>query len=316
MHPRTMVDDEPLPLTPGACCVCGNGAPADPVAVGEDFEYRTSPDRFLAVRCRVCGLVYLDPRPSVTAFARIYPPTYHAFAFDEAVSPVVRAIRRRLETNRLSRWIGDASSSVLDVGCGDGFHLELLRARNPERRIAGVEFDPRAATRAREHGLDVRQAPIEDVRFDEPFDVALLVQTIEHLDDPPAALRAIRATLRPGGRLIVVTDNTRSLDRTWFAGRHWGGYHFPRHLQLFDKGNLARLAGRCGFKVREIETMVSPVNWTYSVRNALVDYGAPAWLYERFSLSSAPVLAAFTILDTLATFAGRGALLRAEFEAC
>ena len=49
-----------LELVPAACCICG-GTDGEPVAVGEDFEYRTSPDSFLAVRCPRCDLVYLDP---------------------------------------------------------------------------------------------------------------------------------------------------------------------------------------------------------------------------------------------------------------
>ncbi|NJK53963.1 MAG: class I SAM-dependent methyltransferase, partial [Leptolyngbyaceae cyanobacterium SU_3_3] len=49
---------EPLALTRVTCCIC-EVEDAQPLAVGEDFEYRTSPDTFLAVQCRGCGLVYL-----------------------------------------------------------------------------------------------------------------------------------------------------------------------------------------------------------------------------------------------------------------
>ncbi|MBD5633014.1 MAG: class I SAM-dependent methyltransferase, partial [Candidatus Eremiobacteraeota bacterium] len=148
----------------------------------------------------------------------------------------------------------------------------------------------------------------------ETFDVALLIQTIEHLEDPAGVLKAIHRVLAPGGRLVIVTDNTRSLDRVAVAARHWGGYHFPRHFSLFDSESLQRLAERCGYRIASIRTIVSPVNWVYSIRNVLVDYGAPAWLYERFSLSSIPALGIFTIVDTLASRFGRGALLHAVLE--
>ena len=58
-------------------------------------------------------------------------------------------------------------------------------------------------------------------------------------------------------------------------------------------------------------TILSPVNWVYSVRNMLVDYGAPSWLVNRFSLASPVSLAFFTVLDGLYQLLGRGALLRA-----
>ena len=51
-----------LSLVPARCCLCEDDD-AEPVAVGEDFEYRTSPDSFLAMRCRGCGLIYLILAP-------------------------------------------------------------------------------------------------------------------------------------------------------------------------------------------------------------------------------------------------------------
>ncbi|MBD5655693.1 MAG: class I SAM-dependent methyltransferase [Candidatus Eremiobacteraeota bacterium] len=303
-----------LSLVPGTCCIC-DGAESDPIAVGEDFEYHTSRDTFLAVRCRGCGLVYLDPRPAGSEFVRIYPPTYRSFDFAEPANPIVRKVRQFFERKRLARWIGAADdTSVLDVGCGDGFHLAILRAQDPLRRLAGVELNALAAHRARARGFDVSRVGIETAQIDARFARALMIQTIEHVEDPAVALRAIHGLLVREGRLVIVTDNTNSLDRVAFAGRHWGGYHFPRHLALFDRSNLKRLAERCGFRVVSIQTIVSPVNWVYSIRNVLVDYKAPAWLYERFSLSSVPALAVFTIVDALACRLGRGALLQAVLE--
>src|SRR4029079_15993998 len=118
------------------------------------------------------------------------------------------------------------------------------------------------------------------------FDVALMIQTIEHVSDPPAVLRATRELLRPGGRLLLVTDNTGSLDFRMFRGRHWGGYHFPRHWNLFNRDAMRALANKVGLEVVLISTQVTPVNWVYSIRNLLVDWKAPRWIYNRFSLQS------------------------------
>ncbi len=96
-----------------------------------------------------------------------------------------------------------------------------------------------------------------------------------------------------------------------FKSRHWGGYHFPRHFNLFNRRALASLAQKCGYEVDAIRTIVSPVNWTYSLRNALEDYGAPRWLIEQFSLKTPVTLGAFTLLDTVYQVFGRGALLQA-----
>ena len=60
------------------CCVC-ESRDATIIGKGEDFEYHTSPDTFSAMQCNSCRLVYLNPRPTINEFEKIYPPTYHAY---------------------------------------------------------------------------------------------------------------------------------------------------------------------------------------------------------------------------------------------
>jgi len=313
--PDLAADARPcLDLVEVRCCVCGEDD-IDPLAVGEDFEYGTSPDTFLAVRCRGCGLVYLKSRPSLKDLPRIYPPNYHAFAFSEEQFGLVYGVRRRLEARRVLSWcrgLGD-EARILDVGCGDGFHLRLLRDfGNPSWKLEGIDSSEHAVQRTTRAGLTVHRGDVETLELPEGiFDLALLIQTIEHVADPPGVLRAIRRLLKPGGRLVVVTDNTGSLDFRLFRGRHWGGYHFPRHWNLFDAETLRTLARNVDMEVVSLTTAVSPVNWVYSVRNALVDWGSPAWLVNRFSLRSPGSLAVFTLFDALHQMAGKGALLRA-----
>lgn len=315
-RPPSVVAQRPLAMEPARCCICGT-RDAEPVAVGEDFEYRTSPDSFLAVRCTRCGVVYLDPRPTRRELPTIYPDRYHAFAFTEDRFGFVHRVRSRLEARRLLRALSGLpeDAAVLDVGCGDGFHLDLLRAHGPRGwRLEGVDLDPRAVDAAERRGLAVHRGSVEDLDLGEGrFHAALLIQTVEHLADPARVLAAVRRLLVPGGRLLVVTDNTGSLDFALAKRRHWGGYHWPRHWYLFDAPALRALAARTGFEVGELATMVSPVNWTYSVRNALEDWGAPRGAVEWFSLDSPGALAIFTAFDALHAAAGRGALLRAVF---
>lgn len=306
-----------LKLTPTECCLCEN-AEAQELGTGEDFEYQTSADSFAAMGCNSCGLVYLNPRPDFEEFERIYPANYHAFEFSAAEFGFVFKVRRRLEAKRLLAWCKDLpdDARIIDIGCGDGFHLELLKDFGKKTwTLEGVDADERAASMAEKRNLKVHQGLLENLDLPERFyDLALMIQTVEHVASPPELLANVRKILRPGGRVVIVTDNTDSLDFKIFKRRHWGGYHFPRHWNLFNPSTLKKLADKTGFEVEKLATQVSPVNWVYSVRNSLSDRQAPRWLVEQFSLKSPLSLGVFTIFDTLNNLAGRGALLNAVLK--
>jgi SAM-dependent methyltransferase len=303
-----------LTLVHVQCCLCGV-EDADPVGVGEDFEYHTSPDAFLAMRCRRCGLVFLNPRPAESELDRIYPPSYHAFDFSAERYGFVYRVRRWLEARRALSWCRGLASDakILDVGCGDGFHLRLLRDFGPSTwTLEGIDPSGRAVDAAQRAGLNVHRGTVEQSALAQSqYDLALLIATIEHVSDPVGVLGAVGELLKPGGRVVVVTDNTDTLDFGLAGSRYWGGYHFPRHWNLFNYNTLRALARSADLETESISTQVSPVNWVYSVRNALVDWRAPAWLVEQFSLTSPVSLAIFTAVDSIFQLARRGALLRA-----
>ena len=306
----------PLELEHYPCDLCG-GIDAKDVAVGEDFEYWTSPDSFLMVRCDSCSLVYLDPRPAVCELGRIYPDDYHAFAFDDERFGLVHRVRSGLEARRLLAWLADPGprARIADVGCGDGFHLDLLRTGRPTWDLVGIEPDDRAAAAAASRGLRVIHSTFEEAGLGPAsLDAVLLIQTIEHVPHPRQLLTAIADALRPGGRLIVVTDNVGSPDFRIFGGRHWGGHHFPRHWHLYSRDTLSATAEAAGLEVASIATIVSPVNWVYSVRNVLADLGVGDRTLRHLSLRSPVALAAGTVLDTLLSATGNGALLKAVFQ--
>ncbi len=306
-----------LDLTFVKCCVCGS-SDATLVGKGEDYEYHTSTDTFLAMQCNSCSLVYLNPRPSVSEFEKIYPPTYHAFDFSKKEFGFVFKVRSRLEAKRSlnrCRNLPD-NAHILDVGCGDGFHLSLLREYGKKSwTLEGIDLDKRAIKAATQSGLKVHLGSVEEIDLPaESYDLIFMIQTIEHVEKPDAVLSAIHRLLRKGGRLVIVTDNTGSIDFKFFKRQHWGGYHFPRHWNLFNRHSLTKLAEKTGFEIEDLTTIVSPVNWVYSIHNSLVDWKKPTWLINRFTLKSTVSLFVFTTLDFVLQKFGKGALLQATLR--
>lgn len=299
------------------CCICEHSA-SKVIGSGEDYEYHTSNDTFYAMQCDTCSLVYLNPRPSVSEFQTIYPPNYHAFDFSPKKFGFVYKVRAGLEANRALKrcsFLGDGAR-ILDVGCGDGFHLKLLQEYgNKTWTLEGIDLDERAVREVTKSGIKVHLGTVEEMRLPkESYDLVFLIQTIEHVENPLSVLSAIYDLLKPGGKLVVVTDNTDSLDFGFYKKRYWGGYHFPRHWNLFNRKSFELLTQKTKFEVEDISTIVSPVNWVYSIHNSLVGKKKPAWLIRRFTLQSSFSLFVFTVVDFVLQKFGKGALLQATLK--
>ena len=215
--------DSPLTMVHQVCCICGV-SDEDVVGVGEDFEYRTTNDTHIAVQCRRCGLVYQDPRPDEAELSRIYPSDYHAFQFQAESFGFVCRVRQRLKAGRLKRWMKGLphDARILDVGCGDGFHLKLLRDHGQKTwTLEGLDADQRAVDAATDGGLNVQLGRVEDNSLAaDAYDFVIMIMTIEHVANPIESLAAVQRVLKPGGRLVVITDNTQTLHHRLFKGRH------------------------------------------------------------------------------------------------
>jgi SAM-dependent methyltransferase len=295
-----------LSLTETRCALCGSDD-AQLEASGRDFEYDTVPNDFRFVRCRRCDHVYLNPRPRASDLGVIYPATYYAYG--GASNPIVAPLRRRWERGKVRLYrelVGDGPRRILDVGSGDGRFLRILRdAGSPEWRLEGIEIDARAAAACAAKGFRTQVGRVEELEDAEGFDAIVMLQLIEHVEDPVAICRRVFSLLRPGGVFIVETPNLAGLDYRAFRGRWWGHYHFPRHWNLFSTGALHRMLLREGFEIARTESLISTSAWTISLHNYFLDRGWPDWFVRFFHFQNPLLLALFVALDAARARAGR-----------
>jgi SAM-dependent methyltransferase len=294
-----------LPVEEARCLFCP-ASDTRPLASGRDYEYESSPDRFELVRCGGCGLVFLQPRPGPQAMAVIYPDDYYAYREEEAERPFVKFFRDRVErvkVRRYERLIGNGPAALVDVGCGDGRLLEIVRRFGPASwRLAGIEIGAGAARRAAGRGFEVRSGDFEEVSlagWEESFDCALLHHVIEHVRRPREALRRLGGLLRPGGLLSIETPEVRGWDFQLFRRHYWGGYHIPRHFYLFDRDTLTRLLREEGFGIVSVRSIPSPAFWVFSVHNWLADRDWGRRLARFFQPQNVLAVGAATAIDAL-----------------
>ncbi len=99
-------------------------------------------------------------------------------------------------------------SRVLEIGCASGALTERIEAMGCT--VVGVERDPDAAEKARRFCEDVLVGDVSDMPLDlEPasFDFLLLIDVLEHLVHPKAAVRRLLPFVRPQGHVVVALPN-------------------------------------------------------------------------------------------------------------
>ncbi|MEL7029924.1 MAG: class I SAM-dependent methyltransferase, partial [Pseudomonadota bacterium] len=133
-----------------------------------------------------------------------------------------------------------AGKRVLDIASGAGYGTRMLKDAGADF-VAGVDLSDEAVAYADgKYGCDgvaFTQGNAEEFAFDEPFDVIVSFETLEHLPNPDRFLANAHAHLKPGGVLLLSAPigETRHID--------------IYHLQVFERPDIYGLLADAGFEV-------------------------------------------------------------------
>lgn len=231
------------------CNLCGSD---DPVPVYTLRDYRLGlPEEFHLVRCRSCGLLYLDPQPTWQELDSHYQSDYTAYTVQHLRgAPALSQLALSYGLQRRCKLILQLRQQgrLLDIGAATGGFLNAMR-HHSGWQLHGVEPVQSAAQLARDQlGLNILPTTLEQAHFpDGQFDVVTLWDVLEHLPDPHASLNEIYRVTAPGAWLVLQIPDVSSWEaKLW--GRWWIGYDAPRHLYAFPSKALAALLAATGFE--------------------------------------------------------------------
>lgn len=148
-------------------------------------------------------------------------------------------------------------SRILDNGCGNGFFTQRLSEMDLE--VCGVDLEESGIFHARNLCPDARfeVASVYDdllALFQEPFDVVVSLEVIEHLYDPRAFVARIHECLRPGGLLVISTPYHGYLKNVALALSGKLDAHFTTlwdggHIKFWSRKTLTALLEEKDFRV-------------------------------------------------------------------
>jgi SAM-dependent methyltransferase len=227
-----MVVPEPMMPEEVSCNLCG-ADDTKPLFRMRDYRMRVDDIEWQAVRCRSCGLGYLNPRPAPDELRRYYPPEYFS-----------RRATHTARYRRMADYLPESPGALLDVGTARGDFLAVMRDLGWE--VEGIEPAEEAGN---PHGLRIHRTdfPGPSDLPSRHYDVITAWAVFEHLRDPAAAFTECARMLRPGGRFLLQVPNLRSIWARWALQED-----IPRHLYFFDPSTLRAYGHRAGLKLRNV----------------------------------------------------------------
>jgi len=171
------------------------------------------------------------------------------------------------------------AARALEVGCGAGHTLSLLKEQGVCDWVCGIEISPAAAEQAALRLDRVVQGNIEAMELPlEPgsIDLLLCLDVLEHLVDPWETLRRLTTLLSPNGVLVASIPNVRYyrvLLPLMLQGR-WdyqdSGILDRTHLRFFTRDTAIELVESSGLSVKQVRATNAHVgNWKYLLLDAL-----------------------------------------------
>lgn len=260
-----------------ACPACGAATAGDPLTVTEMMFGRD--EVFVYDTCASCGTLALrdvpedlgqyypsdyysvdaDPeqalgRPGVRQFASLVARSV-LFGRHRVASMARRVVRMRQFHSYVIALDGMAAaglpagrdSAVLDVGCGSGIMVYALGLAGVRTSVGVDPFAP--GDRTFDNGAVLLRRELADVEGS--FDLIMFHHSLEHVPDPEASVRTAIDKLTPRGRILVRMP-TASSEAFATYGADWVQLDAPRHITIFTREGVERLAERVGLVVDDV----------------------------------------------------------------
>jgi len=177
---------------------------------------------------------------------------------------------------RLSPWIG---TRILEIGAGIGNVSVFFADRE---RVVLTDTEPYYLARLRDRFKEARQVRVAELRLPgvnptivaERLDTVVCLNVLEHIEDDLGSLRAMRALLAPGGKLVLLVPALRALYGT--LDESLG------HFRRYGTGELASKIGAAGFRLSRMEyfNLGGVPGWWFTgrvLRRRLIPSAALGW---------------------------------------
>ena len=219
-----------------SCLLCG----------GKKLKSLNGYEKHDLLKCSDCSFVFMRKIPTQKELDEHYS--------DYGLEDINIPETTRISINELVDSFRNyrKNNRVLDVGCGEGWILEIAMKKGWE--VYGTEFSSRSIEICQKKGIRIFSGILDPEKMDVgEFDVIVSSQTIEHINNPIEEIRNIKKLLRKGGLFYITTPNFNSYLR-WILRDKFDIIEYPEHLSYYTRKTLNRLLTQSDFSKVKLQT--------------------------------------------------------------
>lgn len=217
----------------------------DPVKHFKSSGHERSFDQI--VKCRNCGLVYVNPRLKSNYIVE----GYSKGSDENFVGQVKEREKTFKKSMRLIEKYIEKKGRLLDVGTAGGSFLAVAKKKGWQ--VEGIEPNKWLCKWCKKHyAINIRCGTLETISFKkQSFDLVTLWDVLEHIPYPANSLINLNRLLKKNGYIVVnYPDIDSSIAK--LMGRRWI-FLLTVHLWYFTPKTITKLLEKCGFKVIKIK---------------------------------------------------------------
>jgi 2-polyprenyl-3-methyl-5-hydroxy-6-metoxy-1,4-benzoquinol methylase len=237
------------------CCdLCGNKTFKDYL---ESKDYFLTNEGFTIVKCENCGLLFVNPRPTITEISKYYKSENyisHSTKQKGLLDKVYAIIRKKnhIKKYKLIKHYKNIGS-IIDIGCATGEFLDFFKKKGWD--VTGVEPNEDARNFAvNTYNLNIFDEKNINELPEKKYDIVTMWHVLEHVHDINERVFQLNRILKNEGIAVIAVPNTNSDDASFYK-TFWAGYDLPRHLYHFSSNTIKDLFEKKGFRFIETKPL-------------------------------------------------------------
>ncbi len=162
--------------------------------------------------------------------------------------------RRQILSQVIRSLLLSPGAQILDVGCGSGGNLPMLKQHGSVKAMEYGEEARQLATARQVAEVQAAHLPDQIPFSGEAFDLVVMLDVLEHLDQDTASLQALRIRLKPEGWLLLTVPAYPFL---------WSQHDVVNHhKRRYTRSQLLQVVQQAGYRIHYISffnTILFPI---------------------------------------------------------